>query len=57
MDVVWRAITDVAQMKQWYIPNIESFKPEVGFRTEFNVREGDQDYLHLWEVTAVVPGG
>ena len=56
VDVVWRAITDLDQMKQWYIPNIETFKPEVGFRTEFNVREGDQDYLHLWEVTAVVPG-
>ena len=56
MDVVWRALTDVDQMKQWYIPNIESFKPEVGFRTEFNVREGGKDYLHQWEITTVVPG-
>ena len=56
MEAVWRAITDIDQMKQWYIPNIELFKPEVGFRTEFNVREGGQDYLHLWEVTSVEPG-
>ncbi len=55
-DAVWEAITDPAQMKRWYIPNIESFKPKVGFRTEFNVREGGQNYLHQWEVTAVVPG-
>ena len=56
IDVVWRAITDVDQMKQWYIPNIASFKPEVGFRTEFNVREGGKDYLHQWEIATVVPG-
>ncbi|HTZ21855.1 MAG TPA: SRPBCC family protein [Opitutaceae bacterium] len=56
LDVVWRALTDIDQMKQWYIPNIESFKPEVGFRTEFNVREDGKDYPHLWEITSVVPG-
>jgi uncharacterized protein YndB with AHSA1/START domain len=56
MDVVWRAITDIDQMKQWYIPNLELFRPEVGFRTEFSVREGGEDYLHRWEVIAVVPG-
>jgi uncharacterized protein YndB with AHSA1/START domain len=56
LDAVWQAITAHAQMTRWYIPNIASFKPEVGFRTEFNVREGGRDYLHQWEVTAVVPG-
>ena len=55
-EVVWKAITNRDQMKAWYFENLNSFKPEVGFQTQFNVRAGDKDYLHLWTVTAVVPG-
>ncbi|HTY12511.1 MAG TPA: SRPBCC domain-containing protein [Bacteroidota bacterium] len=53
---VWEAITDVKQMKQWYFPALEAFKPEVGFQTQFNVNNGGKDYLHIWKVTEVKPG-
>ena len=56
IETVWRAITDVGQMKQWYFPALDSFKPEVGFETQFNVRHDEKDYLHIWKVTEVVPG-
>jgi uncharacterized protein YndB with AHSA1/START domain len=56
IETVWRALTDLAQMKQWYFPMLESFKPEVGFETQFNVRMEGKDYLHIWKVTEVVPG-
>jgi len=55
-DKVWKAITDKDQMKQWYFNTLDDFKPEVGFQTQFNVRNGNKDYLHIWKVTEVKPG-
>jgi len=52
---IWKAITDREQMKQWYFGTIDDFKPEVGFQTQFNVRNGNKDYLHIWKVTEVIP--
>ena len=42
-------------MRQWYFENIPSFKPEVGFETQFNVKSQNRDFLHMWKVTEVVP--
>ncbi len=53
--VVWKAITDKDQMRQWFFETMTDFKPEVGFETEFNVRVEDRDFPHLWNVTEVVP--
>lgn len=52
----WQAITDENQMKQWFFPTMDSFKPQVGFETQFNVQARDKNYLHIWKVTQVVPG-
>jgi uncharacterized protein YndB with AHSA1/START domain len=52
--VVWRAITDPGQMRQWYFEPIVNFKPELGFESQFNVRCEERDFLHLWKVTDVV---
>jgi uncharacterized protein YndB with AHSA1/START domain len=52
---VWRSITEIGLMKQWYFENIPEFRAEVGFETQFNVRSQDRDFLHMWEVTEVVP--
>jgi len=51
---VWNAITKLDQMRQWYFENIESFEPEVGFETQFNVESQGRNFLHLWTVTEVV---
>jgi uncharacterized protein YndB with AHSA1/START domain len=56
VDKVWKAITDKDQMKQWYFDTIDDFKPEVGFQTQFKVRNGNKDYLHIWKVTEVETG-
>ena len=53
--VVWRAITDKEQMRQWFFETMTDFKPEPGFETHFNVRSDDRDFQHMWKVTEVVP--
>lgn len=52
---VWSAITRADLMRQWFFDNMESFKPAVGFETQFNVQSGDRDFLHMWKITEVVP--
>jgi len=56
IEAVWKAITDLEQLRQWSFELLASFEPKVGFTTEFNVRKRGQDVLHKWRVTEVVPG-
>ncbi len=53
---LWQAITDPDQMRQWYMPQLQSFKAEVGFKTQFTVSHNGKNFAHLWEVTEVTPG-
>ena len=43
VEKVWKAITDQAQMQQWYMKEIASFKPETGFTTTFTVQNFGKD--------------
>lgn len=52
---VWKAITEIEQMKRWFFEQIESFKPEVGFETQFDVHLEHKTYPHLWKLTEVIP--
>ena len=55
VETVWKAITEIDQIKQWYMPALDSFKPEVGFETQFSIHHNGKDFLHFWKVTEVVP--
>ena len=55
IDIVWNAITRIDQMRQWYFENIPSFKPEVGFETQFSVKGPARNFMHFWKVKEVVP--
>jgi len=55
INTVWSAITNVEQMKQWFFENIDAFKPEVGFETQFVVQNEDRKFTHLWKITEVLP--
>jgi uncharacterized protein YndB with AHSA1/START domain len=52
---VWKAITDNADMKQWYF-DLPAFTPRVGYEFQF---EGGADpgnpYLHKCKVVEVIP--
>ena len=54
-DAVWKAITEIDQMRQWYFDNIPAFEPEVGFETQFTVTNEGRVFPHRWRVTEVVP--
>lgn len=56
IEKVWDAITDPQQMRQWYFPMMEDFRPEPGFQTKIDVVAGGKHFLHLWKVVEVVPG-
>lgn len=55
VEKVWKAITEVTQMRQWFFDNIPAFNPEVSFQTKFNVKAPSRDFLHLWTLTEVIP--
>ena len=54
-DQVWKALTDNSQMKKWYF-DIDSFRPEEGFKFHFTAGDDKKKYLHLCEITEVLPG-
>lgn len=52
---VWKAITQVDQMTQWFFDNIPAFEPVVGFKTQFSVFSEKREFAHLWEISEVIP--
>jgi len=52
---LWKAIIELDQMKLWFFENIENFSAEVGFETQFIVKSGERDFMHLWKVIEVIP--
>src|SRR5437868_3867511 len=53
---VWKAITDKEKMKKWSFAFAE-FRPEVGFKFHFSGGPSpEKQYLHLCEITEVIPG-
>ncbi len=52
---VWKALTDVAEMRNWYF-DLPEFRPEPGFNFQFTGGPDDGvQYLHLCEVIEMVP--
>lgn len=50
---LWRAITNVKEMRQWFFDNIPDFKAEVGFETHFLVDAGERQFIHVWKILDV----
>ena len=56
IEVVWRAITEPEEMKQWFFSSIKTFKPVVGFEVQVDSGCEGKTKAHVWRVTEVVPG-
>lgn len=55
VEKVWKAITDKAQMKQWYF-DLDAFELKEGFVFRFTGQGKDgQHYLHICTITEVIP--
>ena len=54
VEKVWKSITEADLMRQWFFDNIESFIPELGFATHFDVNSKDTIYQHLWKIIDVI---
>ena len=52
---LWKCLTDVKIMRQWFFDNIPSFRPEAGFKTRFDVSSGDRIFPHEWRVVDLIP--
>ena len=55
VETVWKAITDLEQMRKWYFPDMEGFKPVVGTEFTFTGGKGDLVFTHLCKVMEVQP--
>jgi len=51
---VWKALTDVDQMREWYF-DLKEFKAEVGFEFEFVVEHEGNRYHHLCRIKEMIP--
>ena len=51
---VWKALTDVDQMREWYF-DLKEFKPQVGFEFGFVVEHEGNAYDHRCRITEVIP--
>lgn len=51
---VWKALTDVDQMREWYF-DLKEFRPEVGFEFEFMVEHEGNSYHHVCKITEAIP--
>lgn len=52
---LWQAITETAQMREWFFSNIPAFDPVKGFTTEFMVETPEKEFLHIWKILEVIP--
>lgn len=53
--IVWSAMTEIEQMREWFFESIQEFRPEVGFETQFEVDCEGTVYRHCWKINEVLP--
>ena len=55
IEAVWKSITELNQMQQWFFKEIVAFEPVVGFKTSFDIQLEDKNFLHLWTILESEP--
>ena len=52
---LWKAITEVHEMREWFFSEIPSFEARIGFTTSFKLTVEDRVFPHVWVITEVKP--
>jgi uncharacterized protein YndB with AHSA1/START domain len=55
VEKVWKAITDVSQMKQWYF-DVRGFEMKPGNEFSFEGHNEDRYYIHRCKITEIIEG-
>jgi uncharacterized protein YndB with AHSA1/START domain len=55
VEVAWKAITVIEEMRNWYFDNIPAFEARAGFETQFMVVNEGREFPHKWKMTEVLP--
>jgi len=55
VEKVWKALTELEQMKQWYFEQLVDFKAEAGFKTQFSLQHEGRTFTHKWKILEVIP--
>ncbi len=54
---VWKAITTLDEMQEWFFEQLEKFEAAVGFETKFTIYIEKQKFPHVWKIIDVQPPG
>ena len=52
---LWKAITVLEQMREWFFEDIPAFEARVGFETSFAVKAPSMVFTHVWKIVEVIP--
>lgn len=53
IEQVWKSITELSQMREWFFAEIPDFKAAVGFETVFDIQAESNLFPHHWTVMEV----
>ena len=51
---VWKAVTELDQLRQWFFDCIPEFRAEPGFETRFTIDTGEREFPHVWRIVEAV---
>jgi len=54
IEKVWEVLIAKDKMKEWYFPQLQEFKPVIGFKFQFE--DDNAEYQKEWTVTKVTEG-
>lgn len=53
VEEVWKALTDVEEMRKWFFENIPNFEARENFKTQFSISNEGRNFTHMWTVAHV----
>ena len=48
VEELWKAITELPQMHEWFFQELTEFEARTGFATEVSVEHDGETYVHRW---------